>query len=106
MVKDEIRGILQRFHENLVNGGFNPLQIYLFGSQAYGKPHPSSDIDVMVVLPEELDLRDRQYGRSQVIAYQTDPRIEAWFVSEKEFNELETPIISTVREKGELVKAA
>jgi uncharacterized protein len=30
---------------------FRPDKIILFGSHAYGQPHPDSDVDVLVVLP-------------------------------------------------------
>ena len=32
---------------------FQPEKIILFGSQAYGKPTPESDIDLLVVMPYE-----------------------------------------------------
>jgi uncharacterized protein len=32
---------------------FNPEQIILFGSYAYGNPHEGSDIDLLVILPFE-----------------------------------------------------
>lgn len=106
MAREEITNIIAKLEQNLHENGFSPSAIYLFGSQSRSDHHANSDIDVMVVLPESLDLRDRRYGLAHLVSYQTDPRIEAWFVSEKEFNEMETPIISTVREKGELIKAA
>jgi len=31
------------------------LQIYLFGSYAYGEPHESSDIDILVVVKDDVD---------------------------------------------------
>lgn len=106
MAEDELTTLMHRFHDNLVNAGFKPLHIYVFGSQVSGKATEDSDIDVMVVLPEPLELTDVRFGRTEVVAYRTDPRIEAWFVGEKEFNELDTPIISTVRQHGKLIKAA
>lgn len=106
MAENEIVTIIHRFHNNLVQAGFEPLHIYVFGSQVSGKATADSDIDVMVVLREPLELTDARFGRTEVVAYRTDPRIEAWFVGEKEFNELDTPIISTVREHGKLIKAA
>jgi predicted nucleotidyltransferase len=30
---------------------FQPDQIILFGSHAYGTPHPDSDVDILVVMP-------------------------------------------------------
>src|SRR5881296_1132162 len=36
---------------------FQPEKIILFGSYAYGKPHPDSDVDILVVMPcrHEID---------------------------------------------------
>ncbi len=39
--------IVKRLVESL-----HPLEIYLFGSHAYGKPHKHSDLDVLVVVPD------------------------------------------------------
>jgi len=33
---------------------FKPEKIILFGSQAYGKPRPDSDVDLLVVMPYEV----------------------------------------------------
>ena len=30
---------------------FRPDKIILFGSHAYGKPHPDSDVDILVIMP-------------------------------------------------------
>jgi len=44
----------------------HPERIYLFGSQAYGVPHPHSDLDFLVVVsddagdPDELSLAGRR----------------------------------------------
>jgi predicted nucleotidyltransferase len=32
---------------------FSPVTIYLFGSQAYGLPHPGSDIDLLVIVQDD-----------------------------------------------------
>ena len=34
---------------------YNPLVIYLFGSYAWGKPHEDSDLDFMLVVPENVE---------------------------------------------------
>jgi len=34
---------------------FNPLQIYLFGSVARGDARQGSDVDLLIVMPEETD---------------------------------------------------
>ena len=33
---------------------YQPLTIYLFGSYAWGKPHAESDLDFMLVVPEDV----------------------------------------------------
>ena len=38
---------------------FDPLRIYLFGSQARGDSDPESDLDFLVVVPDEAP-RDRK----------------------------------------------
>lgn len=37
---------------------FDPLRIVVFGSYARGEPHPGSDLDLLVVLPEVEHKRD------------------------------------------------
>ncbi len=43
-----IRNVCQRIAEE-----FEPEKIILFGSYAYGKPTPDSDVDLLVVMPFE-----------------------------------------------------
>ena len=33
---------------------YQPLRIYLFGSYAWGEPHAESDLDFMLVLPDNI----------------------------------------------------
>lgn len=33
-------------------------QIYLFGSYAYGTPHEDSDLDICVVVPDDIGMRE------------------------------------------------
>ena len=35
---------------------FDPDKIILFGSYAYGKPHPDSDVDILVIMPARNQL--------------------------------------------------
>ena len=39
---------------------FDPEQIVLFGSYAYGKPHPYSDVDLLVVMKTQARARVKQ----------------------------------------------
>jgi predicted nucleotidyltransferase len=40
---------------------FKPRRIILFGSHAYGKPSPDSDVDLLVILPHHSDSLDKAY---------------------------------------------
>ncbi len=42
LVRETVRQIVERFE---------PQRIILFGSLAYGTPHPDSDVDLLVVMP-------------------------------------------------------
>lgn len=44
-IEDVVQQIVDLFH---------PLRIILFGSYAYGKPHPESDVDLIVVMETKL----------------------------------------------------
>jgi predicted nucleotidyltransferase len=54
------RSQITRF-ANAVAERFKPQRIVLFGSYAYGKPNQDSDVDLLVVMPE-----DRRLGRKAV----------------------------------------
>lgn len=44
MIQDFVDRIVDKFH---------PERVILFGSYAYGKPRPDSDVDLLVILPFE-----------------------------------------------------
>ena len=46
--EDKIQEATQRLVET-----YNPVAIYLFGSYAWGEPNEDSDLDLMVILPDE-----------------------------------------------------
>ncbi|MEK7865349.1 MAG: nucleotidyltransferase domain-containing protein [Planctomycetota bacterium] len=54
-----LAGIRDRIVES-----FRPHRIVLFGSHAYGKPHPWSDVDLLVVMPS----RERMARRIMRVA--------------------------------------
>ena len=39
---------------NRLAKAYNPLSIYLFGSYAWGQPHEYSDLDFMLIVPENV----------------------------------------------------
>src|SRR5260370_22040515 len=43
-------GAIRRY-ARLIADRFQPEKIVLFGSYAYGRPHPESDVDLLVVMP-------------------------------------------------------
>ena len=45
----------------------NPEKIVLFGSYAYGKPTPHSDVDLLVVLKTHASLRERSWMVSRLL---------------------------------------
>ena len=53
----EIQAELDKLRELIVNA-IPVEQIYLFGSHAYGTPHKDSDLDLLVVLKDEVQIRD------------------------------------------------
>ena len=53
---DEVPLSAIRTFARLVAERFGPDKIILFGSYAYGTPHPNSDVDILVVLPARNEL--------------------------------------------------
>lgn len=56
---------------NQVARRFKPARIILFGSYAYGKPTPDSDVDLLVIMPCE--------GRSLDAAFDVRRTVDAGF---------------------------
>lgn len=54
VVKPTLKTITSRIVSN-----FNPLKIILFGSYASGTPNIYSDIDILVVMPDGTDRREK-----------------------------------------------
>ncbi len=42
----------------------HPLAVYLFGSRAEGRAHPTSDYDLLVILPDDASEDDLDTGRA------------------------------------------
>ncbi len=51
--------LLDRIVQRLVSG-FNPEQIFLFGSYAYGEPNEDSDLDLLVIISQSTQPRYRR----------------------------------------------
>jgi predicted nucleotidyltransferase len=57
-------GLLETIKQRLV-AEFQPEQIWLFGSHAWGTPGDESDLDLMVILPESQERPIRRDQRAQ-----------------------------------------
>ena len=55
---------------DLIVGAFDPQQIILFGSYAYGHPTPDSDVDLLVIMESE----ERPAKRAALISRLLRPR--------------------------------
>ncbi len=51
IAKEKIQEVTNRLVET-----YQPIAIYLFGSYAWGKPNEDSDIDIMVVVGDDIEL--------------------------------------------------
>ena len=51
--------IIQEVTRRLV-AVYNPVEIYLFGSYAWGKPDEDSDLDLLIVVEGSADVRHRR----------------------------------------------
>lgn len=44
-----------------------PLKVVLFGSYAYGRPTPDSDVDLLVILDSDASRTERQWAVSRLL---------------------------------------
>ncbi|MBN2118241.1 MAG: nucleotidyltransferase domain-containing protein [Anaerolineales bacterium] len=61
-VGKSLRPAIQRIVDEL-----HPEKIILFGSYAYGKPTPHSDVDLLVVLKTSASLKERSWMVSRLL---------------------------------------
>lgn len=54
---------------NQIATQFEPKQIILFGSYAYGTPRPESDVDLLIVMETPLRERDQRWKIREAINY-------------------------------------
>ena len=62
-MKEIPAGLLERAVERL-KAEFQPEEIYLFGSHAWGTPTEDSDVDFMVIVPESHEPSTRRMQRA------------------------------------------
>jgi len=61
-VGKSLRPAIQKIVDDL-----NPEKIILFGSYAYGKPTPNSDVDLLIVLETNAPLKERSWKVSRLL---------------------------------------
>jgi len=88
---------------------FRPLRIYLFGSAARGDSGPDSDYDVMLVVPDDapLEQRDCDQAYRALRGLRMAKDILVW--TQSDFNRrlhLKASLPSTVLREGKLLYAA
>ena len=57
-----LRPAIQRIVNEL-----NPEKVILFGSYAYGKPNPHSDVDLLVIMKTSASLKERSWKVSRLL---------------------------------------
>lgn len=78
--------------------------ICAFGSRARGSPHPESDLDLCVVLPDvSRDLRDAIYAIAWEIGFEADRVLAPIILSEEAFERAPlsaSTLVANIRREG------
>lgn len=88
MSKNEVKKLVKAFADILKKNRFAFRNIYLFGSQATGKSHEYSDIDIAVVvrrLPQDRGYLDKRM-KLRELTIDVDSRIEPILLEERDLN--------------------
>ncbi len=78
--------IIDQIRTNLVTA-LDPLEIYIFGSQVWGKTHRYSDVDVFVVVnkPYETIANKKMYAKGHMALDAVDMPSDLILMPQKEF---------------------
>ena len=91
------------------SAALSPVRLYLFGSQAYGEPHESIDVDVMVILPGPVPPVSECYGKGHASLRGLLVPVELHFASERGFRrrrQAKGSLEHEVAERGRLIYAS
>jgi predicted nucleotidyltransferase len=97
--------VLEEIVARLVQG-LHPERIYLFGSQARGQAEESSDIDLLVVVPDSELPRHRREALSYDLLWGVTVPVDVIVLTQAEFqraSRVRTSLASTVRTEGRLL---
>ncbi len=107
MVNSEIKDIVIKFVNTLMNNGIQVEKAILFGSYLYSKYSNYSDIDIAIVSP---DFGKDRFEEGKILfqtAWRVDPRIEPIPISSEAYeNDTWVPLIYEIRHNGLEIKAA
>ena len=107
MVNSEIKDIVIKFVNALINKGIQVEKAILFGSYLSGRYSNYSDIDIAIVSPDFGKDRFEEGKILFQIAWRVDPRIEPIPISSESYeNDTWVPLIYEIRHNGLEIKAA
>jgi predicted nucleotidyltransferase len=108
MVKKRIIASVQKYLRVLNQQGIPVRFGVVFGSQATGKNHKWSDIDLLVVSPLfDRKRKPRDIDKLWHVAAYTDSRIEPIAIGEKQFKESDSSaILDIARREGQIIPLA
>ena len=85
---------------------FQPEEVWLFGSQAWGKPDEGSDLDVLVVVPESRESSVRRAQRAHRCLREVDASIDILVKTRAElerFRNVRSSLESLILKNGRLI---
>jgi predicted nucleotidyltransferase len=86
--------------------GYDPLRIYLFGSQARGEAGPDSDYDLMLVVPEDAPPERRRSRLAYEVLWGTGAAIDVLVWTRLDFDSrlhLQASLPGTIQREGRLI---
>ena len=90
---------------NRIARQFRPEKIFLFGSYAYGKPGPDSDVDLLVVMNTALTSRQQRLEISRVLSprpFPLDILVRTPQDLERRLN-LGDPFLQEITDRGKVI---
>jgi predicted nucleotidyltransferase len=96
---------LRKIIEILVRG-WQPDELYLFGSQARGEADESSDVDLLLVVPDSDLPRHRREALSYDLLWGLTTPVDVIVLTQAEFQrgkKVKTSLPSTIQDEGKLL---